>query len=334
MKIGFLGAGRIAWTHMEVLKSLADEFNLRLAGAFDPSSGAINRFVSEWGGRAFSTPEELLDEPDLDAVYVVAPTPWHVEYAEAVAERGLALYLEKPVALDLVSSLRAGDAIRRSKIIHCVGLNWRYRGLVQRAKKLLDAAGGPALMSARWFWFTPTVPWLRDRSKSGGQVLDQVIHLVDMFYHLAGPAERVSAWYSLGSSPEYDDFNNWDVHSLQIRFKSGCIGSIVSTYKLNVSMSDFVEVEFVSDGLRLSLTDTELRVYDREKCTVFRESGDSRMEMLGRIGIERAFLQAVKTGRQDLIVSDIDEAVASIKIVFAATKAAGGEIIQEVDALV
>jgi predicted dehydrogenase len=322
MKIAFIGAGRIANSHLRAIDPLRNQFSLEMAGAYDPNAESAAALAARWGGRAFNTMEELLDEPDLDAVYVVSPTPFHPEQAIAVAERGLALYLEKPVALDYAAAKSVRDAIHKAGIIHCVGLNWRYRGLVQQIRNALGTVGGPALMTARWFWFTPPVAWLRDRQKSGGQVLDQLIHLVDLYHYLSGPVESVTACYSDGHTSLYQDFNNWDVHALQLRFTNGCIGNIVSTYKLNIQMQDYVEVEIVADNMRFRLTDAELSVYDSEKCTTFLESGDKAMDMLGRTSIESAFLEGVARGEQAGIRTNIDEALSSLRTVFAANRSA------------
>ena len=86
-----------------------------------------------------------------DAVWVTSPTPYHKEQVLAVVERKFPVYMEKPPALDLESCKTMQDAFNRAGIIHCVGLQWRYRKHVDIIREELTA-NKPRLVVGRWNW--------------------------------------------------------------------------------------------------------------------------------------------------------------------------------------
>jgi predicted dehydrogenase len=323
MKIAFIGAGRIASSHLRSIEKLRKRFSIELAGLYNPHPEKAERLTRQWGeGKAFSSVDELLDTPGLDAVYIISPTPFHYEQAVKVIERGYALYLEKPLTLEYETCEDLKKKIHDKGIIHCIGLNWRYRYLVRLIRDKVREGFKPALLTAHWFWFTPTVSWLRNKQKCGGQVFDQLVHIVDLYRYLAGDIESVSALYAEGTSDEYDDFENWDVQTLQFRFQNGAFGNINASYKLNVPMDERVGFNFISDNLFCRLSTDKLEMFEKEKCTTVFEPGETAMDMVGRDAIEEAFFEAVADKDQSRILTTIDEAVETMKVLFACHQSA------------
>jgi predicted dehydrogenase len=321
MKVAFIGAGRIAESHLKSLARVGGPYDLQISGFFDPDRRRAQYLAGVWGGEAFASEEALLESPGLEAVYVVSPTPFHHDQAMRVVERRYALFLEKPVSLEESAVLNLRRRIEETGIIHCIGLQWRYRKLVQRLKKRLDTSP-PSLLTARWLWFTPPVQWLRRSRTSGGQVFDQLIHIVDLFRYLAGDVRAVSSLYNRGLSKDFPDFDNWDVNSLQLSLVSGAIANLACTYKLNVPMEERVWIEIISDNLLCTLGTRRLILYEGERQQTYLESGDTTEDMVGRDELEDAFLRSVSRKDQRGILTGIDEAHATMEVLFAAHKSA------------
>src|SRR5688572_20690279 len=80
----------------------------------------------------------LLDGTDVDAVYVSLPPFAHGAIEHAVLDAKKALFVEKPVAMDMTTAREIQDHARQAGVITCVGYQSRYSTAIAAAKKLLE----------------------------------------------------------------------------------------------------------------------------------------------------------------------------------------------------
>jgi len=98
VKIGFIGSGGIANAHMSALAGIADaEMKAFTDLLEDRAKAAANKY----GGNAYTDCKAMLDNEELDAVYVCVPPYGHPGPELAAAECKLALFVEKPAAMNL-----------------------------------------------------------------------------------------------------------------------------------------------------------------------------------------------------------------------------------------
>lgn len=319
MKIGFIGTGRITDSHLSSMRRLDLPFPLEPLGFFSPRQQSRDAAVSRWGGRAFESVDSLIAARP-DAVYVTSPTPFHAEQACAVARAGIPLYLEKPAARTRSEFEVLRADVNAAGILNCLGVQWRYRPETDRLRDLF-AANPPSLVVGQWYWFTPPVAWLRDRETGGGQVFDQLVHIIDVAGFLVGDATSVFARFMQNPNARYPDFRNWDSYTVSIGYQKA-IGSFSSTYRLNVPMDDRVCLDFVCGDLFVRYQPSGIRVTGPEKTESYLDPGERGLDMVGRDHIERAFLMAVHTDDRSLIRSSVDDIANTMNVVFAATESA------------
>ena len=97
VQIGLVGLGRFGKLHAAVLGDMA---GVKLAAVCDPQPEEVAAMVARYEGtRGFVDFEEMLDNVDLDAVFIVSPEPFHAEQALAALSRGIATVTEKPQAM-------------------------------------------------------------------------------------------------------------------------------------------------------------------------------------------------------------------------------------------
>ncbi len=144
--------------------------------------------VAKKGGQArtFTDYRRLLDEvKDLDAVVQATPDFTHREVDIAVLERGLHLYAEKPLALTVEDCRAVRDAARRAKGIMQVGFQLRHDPARAAAMRWIrDGKAGRVLQchGMRHGGDLPRdIPWYFDKTKCGDIVVDQGIHILDLF---------------------------------------------------------------------------------------------------------------------------------------------------------
>ncbi len=105
----------------------------------DPSEPARARVAPQFpGARATAELEDLLADPDLDAVVLATPVPTHAELAVRVVGAGKHCFVEKPLATTAADAQRAVDAAERAGRVLMVGHLLEYHPAVDRLKALLD----------------------------------------------------------------------------------------------------------------------------------------------------------------------------------------------------
>jgi len=125
--------------------------------------------------RSYASYEEMLDDPDIDAVHIVLPNSLHAEWSLRALERGKHVLCEKPFATRVEDALKVRDLARRSRLKITEGFMWRLHPQHRRARKLIEegAIGSVKLVRAAF-----TYPFLEqdnvrfDKSLGGGCVFD------------------------------------------------------------------------------------------------------------------------------------------------------------------
>jgi len=163
---------------------------------------AAERFgVKRW----YSDYREMLEAETLDMVSVCTPNYLHREMAEAVAERGIHLLLEKPVALSVADAVAIRDAVRAGGGQCMVAFTHRFLAGNVRAKQLLQEGkiGEPFMIRVRFAHRGPQPGWAmsdwfyRKAKSGGGAMLDMGIHAMDICHFMIGPV--ASVWAMIGT---------------------------------------------------------------------------------------------------------------------------------------
>lgn len=194
LRIGLVGAGGIARAHLPNLLRLGDVVVYSTMGAPE--------LVDAFGGTVANSLDELLER--VDVVDVVVPTFAHAEVVRAALAAGKPVISEKPVALtdDDAEDLAARAAAAGLPLYpaHVV----RYFPEYVRLKQAVDSGdlGELAVLRfARSGAFPTRTRWFADHALSGGIIMDQMIHDLDMARWVAGEVVRVSAVSASVSDP-------------------------------------------------------------------------------------------------------------------------------------
>ena len=99
LKIGILGCGKIA--QVRHIPEYADNPNCELKGFFNPTKSRAEDMAAKYGGKAYDTAEELLADPEIDAVSVCAANNAHAELTIKALRAGKHVLCEKPMAISL-----------------------------------------------------------------------------------------------------------------------------------------------------------------------------------------------------------------------------------------
>ena len=287
-RIGLVGAGGVAQRHASVLATFDD---VELVGVADPRGEAASALAATARCPAFGDLPAMLDGASPDAVYVCVPPFAHGQPERLLVERGLPFFVEKPLGAGLDVAEELAAAVARAGVLTATGYHWRYLDGVARARELLAAAPARLAVGA-WLDKVPPVPWWTQRARSGGQVVEQATHLLDVMLDLVGPVAQVQALGARTERPAHPGADVDDVTAATLRFAGGAIGSLAATSLLPVKAR--AGVELFADGIRLELTEIALTVQDAGGEELHEEAGEAKRR------VDRAFVDAVRGEGDDV----------------------------------
>src|SRR3954449_10479655 len=131
IRIGILGAARIAPPALVRPARAVAEVELNAVAARDPARAQA--FASKHGvPRVLTSYQELLDDPDLDAVYNPLPNGLHAEWTLKALEAGKHVLCEKPFTANAAEAQTVADAARASGLVVMEAFHYRYHPLAAR----------------------------------------------------------------------------------------------------------------------------------------------------------------------------------------------------------
>ncbi|OLC55158.1 MAG: hypothetical protein AUH85_09965 [Chloroflexi bacterium 13_1_40CM_4_68_4] len=205
MSVGIVGAGFIGAVHAAAWRSLG----VRRLVIEDPHDACARRVAGPVGAETTTDLHALVRSVDI--VDVCTPTHLHRAGVEAAAAAGRPVICEKPIARTLEDAEAMVAACERAGVPLFVAHVVRYFNEYAAAKAAVDAGriGRPAVLRLRRESFRPLRTrghWLLDEAKSGGLILDLMIHDLDYARYVAGEVETVMARQARDSSGANVDY--------------------------------------------------------------------------------------------------------------------------------
>jgi len=319
IKVGFIGCGSINTAHMV---NIAANPDADIVAVCDIDQERADKAAAEYEAEAFTVYESMIGEAELDAVYVAVPPFAHEQQEAMAAEAGLHLFVEKPVALDMDIARANEEAIKKAGIIATAGFQDRYLDVMARMKQVL-AANQPGLMMGYWMGGTPLVWWWRVKAKSGGQAVEQTIHIFDAARYLFGEIASVHAAGSRGLMAELDNYDIEDASAVNLQFAYGLGGTIFSSCFAAANNER---------GIDVWCREVSLKYSERRSLNIIHGNGDAefmtvKVDPLAEI--DNTFIAAVAKNDQSLLKSDYSDAVKTLEVVLAANESmASGEAVK------
>lgn len=264
----------------------------------------------------FSVPEaysdfyEMMDRETPEAVFICTPPFAHLEPVKAAAERGIAVFVEKPLGCDIGRAKEMVKVCRKAGIVNQMGYHWRFNDGRIEARKLLLEKGGPiGLVEGRWWGGIYNVPWWIKRDLSGGQITEQTTHIFDQSRWLAGDVKSVQALLATRINTDIDDYDIEDMSAVLLNFKSGAIGVVTST---NAAVEGEVGLKVIAQNMKYVDHADHVQIVWRDHEAEFR---GKRSAYLAE---EDAFISAVEKGESSTV--DLEEGLKSVELSLAAIK--------------
>ncbi len=342
MKVGFVGAGNIAQRHAANLQymncadvvAVCDMDEARARHLAQPFQAAVHVRLEDLFAQATA----------LDAVLLCTPPAVRMAVFQWATQRGIHVFCEKPPADALHVAQDICGLIEASGIICSVDFHHRYSPVLPTFFELTRTETLSAVQSTHVAGnaFSPTMPpWFFLQEKSGGHVMDQAIHTIDLLRYLMGEIAEVHTLASNRAVPVTDTFDIADTTCTLIRFANGVTASHLHSWGSRIPKHDMT---FVGRNLQLHLRPiapprlTGQRWHasgERETIDVECAEGPG----MGRAGLPvdphgsappdpphygslKTFLDAIRTGQPDLVKSDFRDATQTLAVVLAMNRSA------------
>jgi predicted dehydrogenase len=226
MRVGVVGAGSMGKTHCAAWDYLQTSgVGVELAGITARTNVNAQNLAAQYSVEVYETYEALV--ADVDIVDICTPTNLHHDMVLYAASAGKHIVCEKPIALTIEDGRAMIDACNEADVRLFIGQVVRFSPEYGAARNVVAAGqiGKPCVIRLKRVSYQPFKAgdnWFLDESRSGGIVLDLMIHDYDYARWLAGNVKRV---FAKSVRSQRSDAPG-DYALVTLRFENGAIAHI------------------------------------------------------------------------------------------------------------
>lgn len=273
IRIGIVGLGRLGKTHAWNIAKATP--GARLLAACSIVEEELEFARNELGvEETYVTYEEMVDSPNLDAVCIVSPSSFHTEQIRLAMEKGLHVFSEKPIGLEIEDIEKTVEIINaHPDQVFQLGFMRRYDESYQYAKKMVDDGELGELTVIRCYGIDPSAGLesfvkFAGASNSGGLFADMAIHDIDLVrWFSSKEVDRVWAIGKNAAYPELDEVNELETGAAMMQLEDKTIAMLVSGR--NAAHGYHVETELIGTKGMLRIA----AVPEKNLVSVFNEHG-------------------------------------------------------------
>ena len=266
------------------------------------------------GAKLYSSYIDMFQSPEeLQAVFICVPPDSHENIEFLAAEKGIHLYVEKPIALSLQRAQEVEHAINKAGIITSVGYHERYSETIENIKKYISTRQ-TGLVTGKWLGDIPGAPWWRRKERSGGQLVEQSTHIFDLLRYFFGEAESVYSRAVTGIINDVPNYNLEDASSTIITFKNGVSASVLTGCYFDQGLIQN------GSGIQIYCKDSVIE-YDWMKEVRYISNGIVETASAPDNSHYKAastFIQAIQTKNVNLIKSTYSDSIKTLALTLAA----------------
>lgn len=198
LRVGVAGLGKMGKLHFQCARALHKDVNVV---AVADAKRSNQKAAKKYKVKVYDDYKKLIDSEDLDAIVLSLPNFLRKESITYAAEKGLAIFVDKPLARNLREAEEITKIVNTKNVSLTVGANYRYFESVQKMRNILEEGrigdvviGTSELIMDGPFSHSlvprPVPDWWLDKEKSGGgALLDLGYHLIDLFTWMLGSVE-------------------------------------------------------------------------------------------------------------------------------------------------
>ena len=313
-RIGFLGAGDVSLLHGEAVRRCP---GAEVVGLWNRTPARGHERAEQFGCRLYDTSQALVNDPGIDAVFVLTNLETHLEYARLALEAGKHVLVEKPVSAS-VDEIQTMARLANARGRVCMpGHNYIYEEGLVRSRELIRS-GALGRLVAVYVLYNIHHPE-EVAARYPGIIRQILTHHAYILLFLGGPATSLSA---TKATLHYDQIPQEDIAMVNVRLASGALAHLCASFAADDHSADpwtvVVKVLGTAGSTRYSYRDwVELKPGLAHSQTYSAYQGSIDNEV--RHFVERC------VGRGEPPLSTLEDAVAAQRLVEAIEVSAAEE---------
>jgi predicted dehydrogenase len=240
LRAAIVGMG--SWGQTLVASVQGKSEQLKFTAGYTRTPAKAEEFCRNHGIRMVGSYEEILADPEIDAVLLATPNSQHSAQVVQAAAAGKHVFCEKPFTLDRAGARTAIDAANKAAIVLAVGFNRRFHPSIVELRNRVHAgrfgviASVIAELTATSAFYRPRESWRWSAvEEPAGAMAGIGVHLVDAMIDLVGPVGEVHC-----TSVQRAQGHGEDTTSLLLKFENGvtglAFGSIAATRNFRLAV--------------------------------------------------------------------------------------------------
>ena len=212
IKFGSIGLGRLGYEHAKNLANLIP--GAELVALCDLDEQKLSQVAKELNIRyTYTDFSEMCNNPEIDAICIVSPSPFHTEHITIALNAGKHVFCEKPLDVTLEKCYQAEKVVAEHPDLVCmIGFMRRYDLSYRKAKEKIDNGDIGRVVLVRCYTQDPAATiesTLKFAPLSGGQFLDMSVHDADLCRWFTGNQTPKNIW-AIGGCFEYEQYRQWN----------------------------------------------------------------------------------------------------------------------------
>ncbi len=243
LHFGVIGGGGIADLRTMPGMTLAD--NVEITAIMDVIPEKAEELKEKYGAkRCYTSEEDILKDPEVEAVYIATPVWCHARQAKLAADYGKHILLEKPIAMTVEEGEEVVRYCHEKGVKLAAGFMMRFGTHVQAMKKAIanGEIGDIVAGYSQFSFYQPYAPdvWRESKAKAGGgSAMDLGVHCIDLMEYISGmKAVRVASFNkNLSFIKDHPDYDVEDSSTILMEMENGAQFTVISNFNLPISVT-------------------------------------------------------------------------------------------------
>lgn len=228
--VGFIGAGDIAVLHAAAVRKCP---GARLVGLWNRGQERARERATEFGCKNYDSPQALVNDPDIDAVFILTNLETHLEYTQLALEAGKHVLVEKPVGVSVADIEMMQRTAAQKQLICMPGHNYIYEASMQRTHDLVANGDLGKIVSAYVMY---NIHHPEEVAKRYPGVVRQILthHSYILLYLVGAPKEL----FAMKATLHYQEYTEEDIAMVQMRLGNGALAHFCASFAADDHAAD------------------------------------------------------------------------------------------------
>jgi len=220
--IGFIGAGEISLLHAKAVQQIP---GAKLIGLWNRTTERATQRAAAYGCKRYDTPEDLVADPAIQAVFVLTDLDTHLQYARLALEAGKHVLVEKPLAATVADIVEMKAISERTGLVCVPGHNMIHEASLARARMMIQNGDLGKIVSCYVMY---NIHHSEERASTlPGMVRHILTHNLYTMMYLVGRPTRVSAMKAMR---HYDKLDKEDLAMVILGLECGGIAHLCASF--------------------------------------------------------------------------------------------------------